>query len=339
MILRGGPRTQILQTKKHLEALGANVVLFDSWKEIERDKVDLVHIFGANIGTYHLAREIYKLGIPLIVTPIFFSLHNPRFLRSALFADRLARKFFPGFWMDYGLLADICSWANKILPNTCKEEQLLEAGFNIPKNKITVVPNGVDERFYHANKSVFVKKYNIDNFILNVGHIGPERKNVLRLIRALEDVDASAVIIGRIENNSNGRACLEEAKRNPRLLVLDSIPNDSQLLASAYAASDVFVLPSLFETPGIAALEAALAGSKIVITKYGGTKEYFGDYAEYVDPTSIEDIKRCIMAALKKKKTNELRLHIKNDFLWDTVARKTLKVYEQVLSRMEQKDE
>jgi len=237
------------------------------------------------------------------------------------------------------LLADICSWANAILPNTYKEAQLLEDGFNIPKNKITIITNGVDERFYYADKSAFVEKYGIDNFILNVGHIGPERKNVLRLIRALEDIDASAVIIGRIENNANGRACLEEAKRNPRLLVLDSIPNDSELLASAYAASDVFVLPSLFETPGIATLEAALAGAKIVITKNGGTEEYFGDYAEYVDPTSIEDIKRCIMAAQKKTKTNELRHHIKNEFLWDTVARKTLKVYEQVLSRMEQINE
>jgi len=43
------------------------------------------------------------------------------------------------------------------------------------------------------------------------------------------------------------------------------------MLASAYAACDVFVLPSMFETPGIAALEAGLAGAKIVITKYGGT--------------------------------------------------------------------
>ena len=49
------------------------------------------------------------------------------------------------------------------------------------------------------------------------------------------------------------------------------------LLASAYAAARVFALPSWFETPGLAALEAALAGCAVVITPYGSTREYFGD--------------------------------------------------------------
>ena len=335
MILRGGPRTQIFQTKKNLEDLGVQVSLFDSWKEFKKEEIDLVHFFGANIGTYHLAREIYKLGIPFVVSPIFFSLHSNRFLQTALQGDRYLRKLFRGIWTDYGLMKDICMWAKAVLPNTTNESQLLERGLGVTAHKISVIPNGVEERFYHADKNEFIKKYGVENFILNVGHIGPERKNVLRLIHALEDIDTPAVIIGRIENNANGRACLEAAERNPRLLILDSIPNDSSLLASAYAACDVFVLPSLFETPGIAALEAALAGAKIVITKYGGTAEYFGNKAEYVEPTSIDDIKRGIIAAQKKPKTDELRFNIKNEFLWDTVARKTLKAYEQVLLRRE----
>ena len=77
------------------------------------------------------------------------------------------------------------------------------------------------------------------------------------------------------------------------------------LLASAYAACDVFVLPSQFETPGIAALEAGLAGAKIVITPVGGTKRsYFGNNAIYVEPTSTENIAEGILAALKNKKDN-----------------------------------
>ena len=107
--------------------------------------------------------------------------------------------------------------------------------------------------------------------MLNVGHIGPGRKNVFRLIQALEKINAPSVIIGRIEENEYGKMCLDAAKNNPRLLILDAIPNDSELLASAYAACSVFALPSLFETPGIAALEAALAGASVVITKFGGT--------------------------------------------------------------------
>jgi glycosyltransferase involved in cell wall biosynthesis len=103
------------------------------------------------------------------------------------------------------------------------------------------------------------------------------------------------------------------------------------MLASAYAASDVFALPSLFETPGIAALEAALAGSKIVITPHGGTREYFGTMAHYVDPHSVVSIRNGILAALNENRSDRLMHHIKQEFLWSKVAEKTLAVYKRIL--------
>jgi glycosyltransferase involved in cell wall biosynthesis len=239
MMLKGGPKTQLLQTKAELERLGVNVTLFDSWNNFDKSKFDLVHLFGANVGTYHLVKELHKLGVPLVVSPIFFSLHSTRYLQTALAGDRVLRKMFKGFWIDYGFLRDICVWARAVVPNTRHEAQLLTEGIGIEPEKVTVVPNGVEERFCYADRSMFVQQYGIENFILNVGHIGPERKNVLTLIKVLAEFDRRAVIIGRIENTPSGRQCLEEAKKNSHLLVLDSIPNDSPLLASAYAASDV----------------------------------------------------------------------------------------------------
>jgi glycosyltransferase involved in cell wall biosynthesis len=331
-LLKGGPRTQIFQTKRCLERLGVEVKLFESWEDIRKEEIDLIHLFGANIGTYHLAREIHKLGIPMVVTPIYYSRHAAPFVRSVVMMDAVVRKFVRGTWTDFGLVAEICSWAKAVLPNTHREARLVEKGLGIPTEKITVIPNGVEERFYHGNPTAFKKKYGIENFILNVGHIGPERKNVLRLIHALEKINHPAVIIGRIEDNEYGRKCLEEAKKNPRLLMLDNIPNDSELLASAYAACDVFVLPSQFETPGIAALEAALAGAKIVITKKGGTEDYFGSYAEYVEPTSTELIHHGILTALNKEKDNTLREYIRKNFLWEQVAERTLVAYRKISS-------
>ncbi|MBI4547244.1 MAG: glycosyltransferase [Ignavibacteriae bacterium] len=332
VLLKGGPRTQIFQTKRCLEELGVNVTLFESWQEFRADKVDLIHLFGANIGTYHLAREIHKLGVPMAVTPIFFSRHAVPFLRVVTGIDGLVRRFVRGTWIDYGLVADICSWARVVLPNTKREAYLLEKGLGVDKDKITVIPNGVEERFYYGDPALFKQQYEVDNFVLNVGHIGPGRKNVLRLIRALEKINVSAVIIGRIEHNEYGRRCCEEAKKNPRVLILDTIPNESDLLPSAYAACDVFVLPSLFETPGIAALEAALAGAKIVISKHGGTEEYFGSHAEYVEPTSVELIHHGIVTALNKKRDGTLRERMRKEFLWERVAAQTRDVYENVLT-------
>jgi len=330
MLLKGGPRTQILRTRKHLEDLGVSIVLHDPWQDIRRSDFDLVHIFGANIGTYHFGRELYRKGIPFVVSPIFFSLHSPQFLSAGLKAGRMLGRMAKGMWMDYVFLADLCEWSELVIPNTRKEAGLIEHGLRIGGDKITVIPNGVEEKFYGSDPSLFVQKYGISNFILSVGHIGPERKNVISLFRALRLIDRPAVFIGRKEDTEAGRECLAEAGKNPNLLIIDSLPNDSDELASAYAASDVFALPSFFETPGIAALEAALAGSKIVITKYGGTDEYFGKYARYVEPRSLESIRLGITDSLRDPKDTLLREHIKRNFLWKNVAVRTLEAYKRV---------
>ena len=254
-ILHGGPNTQIRNTAKHLAALGVGVKLFDLWAGLRPEECDLFHLFAANIGTYHLAREIHALGVPLVVSPIIYSLHSTRFIRTVLRGTRLIQKAGRGVWTDYAIAADVCSWAERVLPNTRAEADLVREGLGVPAGMIRVVPNGVDERFALADPSLFRKTYGLDGFILNVGHTGHERKNVLSLIRALGSIDHPSVIIGRIIRSPYGNACVEEAGKHRQILLLDGLESGSEMLASAYAACEVFALPSLFETPGIAALE------------------------------------------------------------------------------------
>jgi len=329
-ILHGGPRTQIEETVRHLHQLGVATKLFDPWAPFHPAKGDLFHLFAANIGTYHLAREIRALGVPLIVSPITFSSHGPGFIKNALSVTRTIQKRAKGLWSDYGFCADICSWAQRVLPNTQAEAELIIRGYGISAGKVTVIPNGVDDVFASADPGLFEKTYGLRDFILNVGHTGHERKNVLRMIRALGPLNKPVVIIGRIIRSSYGEACVREARRYKHVLLLDGIEHGSPMLASAYAACDVFVLPSLFETPGIAALEAGLAGAKVVITPHGGTREYFRDMAEYVDPLSEVSIRRGVEKALGLKKDGRLKQHIATHYLWRQVAEQTAAVYQGV---------
>ncbi len=332
MMLKGGPRTQVLQSKAALEELGIRVSLFNAWKEFRLGDFDVVHFFGANIGTYHLAREVHKLGVPIVLSPIFYTRHSAEFVRKIVKTGAMLKRLSRGIWTDLGMMAEMSSWANILAANTVDEATLFTSGMGVPEEKVRIIPNGVEERFAKGRSALFRKTYGMENFILNVGHIGPERKNVLRLIQALETINHPAVIIGRVENTPEGRRCLDLAKKNARITVLDSIDHDSDLLASAYAACDTFVLPSLFETPGIAALEAGLAGAKIVITPSGGTREYFGDDAEYVDPYSVRSIRAGIEKALLKPKEKTLRDRIRKEYLWSGIGAQLKTVYESVHS-------
>ncbi len=330
-LLHGGPRVQILQTKTELEKLGVEVALFQPWESFSKESSDLVHLFSANLGTFHLASVLNNFSIPFVASSIFFTQHSPAYIRNILSVSRTLKRFKSGIWTNYDYTEQICRWSKAVLPNTQDEGKLIEEGMGIDGRKISVIPNGVEPRFEFGDASLFKKKYGLENFILNVGHIGPARKNVLQLIRALTKIDHPAVIIGKVSGTPDGKRCLEEARRSKNILIIEGLANDSEMLASAYAASSVFALPSLFETPGIAALEAALAGTKIVITPHGGTKDYFGTMAEYVEPNSVDSIYHGIVRALNAPRTTTLQSHVRQEFLWSKVAEKTLAVYQTVL--------
>ncbi len=331
-LLRGGPNTQIRRTAESLQAIGVETALFDPWVSFDRGSADLVHIFSAGVGTYHLAREIRTLGIPLVVTPITYSTHGATFVRTALATTRLLQRLGPGIWSDYAFMADLCSWAAQVVPNTQAEADLVIRGLGADPRKVTVIPNGVDASFSDGDPAEFEQRYGVRDYILNVGHIGHPRKNVLALIEALGSIDRPSVIIGRFVRNEYGDACLREARKHAQILLIDGLPNDSALLRSAYAGAEVFVLPSLFETPGIAALEAGLAGARIVITPHGGTREYFGDLAVYVDPHSVSSIREGVLRAMRNPKDERLQQRIREKYLWSEVAAQTHAVYRRVLT-------
>ena len=90
-------------------------------------------------------------------------------------------------------------------------------------------------------------------------------------------------------------------------------------------------MPADYETPGLVGLEAGLARANVVITERGSTKDYYGKYVWYVNPDNIKDIRTKLLQAYKAEKNDNLRNHIKKNFLWDKIAKKTLEGYKKVL--------
>jgi glycosyltransferase involved in cell wall biosynthesis len=325
-IKKGGLYVQLLRTKEHMEKLGFKIDLNDPWKDPAKEDFSLFHLFGANFSTNILGTLMREKEIPLVLTPVFFSKHTPLMLRMVNRANGLLFELFR-ISTPHIYTKELLERADRILPNTPREKEFIIRGFGIKEEKVTLVHNGVDERFAHAQPDQFVERYALRDFILYVGYIGDGRKNTLALIRALQGIDVPSVFIGPPVRTPYGDLCVKEIRKNKRITLLDPLPHDSPMLASAYAACDTFVLPSLFETPGLAALEAGLAGAKIVITKFGGTEDYFRDEAIYVDPKNVVSIRDGINRALKKEKSGRLKEHIRNHYLWPAIAKQLEKVY------------
>jgi len=334
MINRGGPTYKILCLKDTLEKLGVDVCLFNMWDyDLKFTDDDLVHIFNANIHTYPMANNLKLYGAKYVVNPIFYSNHSAQKIHLYRMLEAPFKKIFKRTYSDYFFTKYVCDNAKMVLPNTRDEGNLLCGALGVEREKIQIIHNGVEERFAHADPSIFEKKYGLKDFILYVGHLGAVRKNGPKIIEALQRIDHPSVIIADVLKNEEGDLCREMLSHSKNILHIDWLKHDDPMFASAYAACHTFILPTRYETPGRAALEAGLAGANVVITPYGGTREYFEQYAEYTEPSSVHSIVEVTEKSLEKKKDSVLKDHILKNFLWDKIARQTLQMYKRVLAQ------
>lgn len=334
-LYKGGPYVKIQRLKEHLEKLGVEVQLFDPWKAAEQfDWCDFVHLYGANFAVYNLARNLRYKNVPFVVNPIFYTRRSIRAVRLMSRIDQTTRGRVPGLWWEWGFTRDICNWAEAVYPNTQAEQDIIQQGMDIPAKKFTVLHNGVSGKFRNADPNLFANEYEMKDFVLCVGHIGPVRKNMLNTVKAMAELDESCVIIARLFDTGERDAVLKQIEKSPNITLIRGLENTSPLLASAYAACKTFVLASQFETPGRAAMEASLAGANIVITPHGGTKDYFEDMALYANPYSLTSIVSTIKQSLQQEKSDALKQHIAANFTWEVIAEKTLQAYKQVLVKL-----
>ena len=324
----GGVRTQVLSTKKHLEPLGVEVLLFDPWRRYDWSEIDIVHVFSTDMRNYYLLGALPD-DVALVVSPIVDNTHPLYLVRAFCAFSRLLPRQFLTSYKSHQLAF---RKARAIISLASFERRMLERGFGLEPDRILDVPNGVDPKFFNASPDEFLRKHGLRDFVLYAGQIGNRRKNLVRLLRVAGQLDhVDFVLIGPILQTQEARDTLKMAADYQNVHILGAFPQDE--LISAYAASDVLVLPSLAEGTGLVALEAGLAGAKVVITRYGGPPDYFQDFVEYVEPRSEESIRQAIETALGKPKDGRLREHIASNYLWDRVARRLKAVYEQILSQ------
>lgn len=328
----GGGEMQLIQTGRHLEARGVRVRPLNPWTD-RLEHARLLHLFGMSREGLALARVARERRVPVVLSPICW--FEPRAL-AALATGPVRASWDLAVWLArraarprIGWRAELLALADRVLPNSQAEADQLVRLFGLDPRRVAVVPNGVETRFRQADPAPFRAEFGSQPFLLYVGRVEP-RKNVLELVRAAGRVNRHLVVIGDPVpgHAAYQRACEEAGGRlvswRPRM------DHDDPRLASAYAAARVFALPSWFETPGLAALEAALAGSRLVVTPYGSTREYFGPHAEYARPGRPRELERALDHAWNRPVSSALAERVTECFTWPMVARRTAEAYDHV---------
>ncbi len=211
----------------------------------------------------------------------------------------------------------------------------------IAPNRIVTVHNGVDTSTFRVDVdgTAFRNRLMLDGQPVVVTAIRlAKRKGPHLLIDAFGEVlkavpEARLVIAGDGSEQESLTRMIHRLGIGDRVHMIGRLSKEE--VAELMAAGDVFVLPSSLEAFGLAALEAAAAGTPVVCSNAGGIPEVFqhGVNALLYAPGDKADLARSMMRmlqdsalrdALGKEGTRTAR-----QFTWDTCARRTLQVYEE----------
>jgi glycosyltransferase involved in cell wall biosynthesis len=271
---------------------------------------------------------------PLNGIPIVLSAHTTSKVSVGIFARRFYNETLGKFAVK---MADhiICSTEDE-------RNYLISVGAD--PLRTSVIPNGVDlEKFAAGSTSFsFKEKFDISGkIVLSVGRLSKE-KGLDYLLMAASKVKNNLPRT-RVNFVLVGPDCGEKARLSSlaqRLGIEENVlfagPLRNAELASAYLESDVYVLPSLFESFGITLLEAMAAGKPIVASHYSAAPELLknGAMGYLVNLYCPEEMAKALETLLiddqladRMGRTNRL---IAAQYSWNQIAEKIEKVYDAV---------
>lgn len=156
------------------------------------------------------------------------------------------------------------------------------------RKDIVVIHNPVDSTFVTELNTKFDIKS--PNFLM----IGTAwNKNVVNTLKALDGMNGSVTIIGRLNQHQR---TVSEGLKNIR--VINKILLDDIQIAEEYKNADIVLFCTIFEGFGMPIIEAQKVGRVVVTSNIEPHKEVAGNAAVFVDPNDVNNIKNSITELL-----------------------------------------
>lgn len=224
-------------------------------------------------------------------------------------------------------------WSDQIITDSQFSSEEIQKYTNAKKEKIHVVPLGVDQKQVQNKERVAGK------FFLSVGTILPH-KNLLGLIRAFHIIlqqgytEYKLCVVGQKHSTREIDAFLASEPALARQISFLGVVEEEDL-ERLYSTATALVFPSIYEGFGFPPLEAMSRGCPIVVSKIASLPEVCGESAEYVDPYDPQDIARGMVSIISDSQLREERvrrgLQRSHLFSWRKTAEKHIEIMEQML--------
>ncbi|MCQ4632285.1 MULTISPECIES: glycosyltransferase [Shinella] len=257
---------------------------------------DIVHGHSSKAGALSRLR-LPGRHIPRVYTPHAFRTMDPGL-------GNLGRKV-------YGSIEKLLArgFTDKLICVSADEYAHARA-LGMPRDKLSIVVNGVETPPDHARESVR-QALGIPDDALLFGFVGrlchqkaPERLVAAFQLLAGRVPNAHLVMIGSGEAERAVAKQVEASDHAPRIRLTTGFTGPQ-----AMAAIDVLVMPSRYEAMSYVMLEAAAAGKPLILTDVGGASMVLKDGENGVLVENDDDPKRLAGAMLRLSDPDRLARH------------------------------
>jgi D-inositol-3-phosphate glycosyltransferase len=244
--------------------------------------------------------------------------------------------------------------ADALIANTDAEAASLVSLYDACPDNVHVVAPGVDLYTFTPGLGRSASRTAVDlpqdGFVVSfVGRIQPHKGPEVLIRATSELLKHSPLLRNKLIVNIIGGASGANTEEVDRLRELSSWlgiqdvvrfspPVQRADLAQWYRAADLVVVPSYSESFGLVALEAQACGTPIVATAVGGLRTAVADGISGVlvdghDPKAWSSvIARLLQEPQRRVLLSMGAIEHASHFGWDTTARGTLDIYDQVIS-------
>jgi len=251
---------------------------------------------------------------------------------------------------------EIMEFADRIVAATPLDRQQMLDLYRVPEAKIVVAPCGVNLDLFHpidqqeARRRVGVPPER--RLLLFVGRLDPVKGlNVLleamcelsRRLKPWRAKDLSLAVIGgdyesHIEALSDPK-CLQEVRKELGLddLVIFIGPRSQEELPYYYSASEACVMPSLYESFGMVALEAMACGTPVIASRVGGLTYTVRDgetgfLVPEKNPKALaEKLELVLTDACLRRRLAHRALQVAEGYSWSIVADDIEELYRELI--------
>jgi len=277
-----------------------------------------------------------RLKVPVVAT-----IHHPipidRDMALAQ-ARTLREKFQMKRWYSFcPMQGRVARRMDRVITVSQSSAGAIERAHKVPRDRLRVVYNGIDTNLFKRDDGISKEP----NSLILVNNGEQSIKGVPYLLKALyilrNGIEVKLTVVGSPTPNGQYLKLIKEYGIGDIVTFTGRVTMEE--LVKHYLASEICVVPSLYEGFGFPAAEAMSCQLPVITTSGGALPEVVGQDGDTgimvppADPDALAAaVKRLLGDEPLRRKMGEAgRKRVERNFTWEQAAKKTLEAYQEVL--------